>query len=53
MGGHTGVPQFEGEEGTRFFTRHPSEVDSTAGPVVGMEVVLGGQDLEASGCAAG
>jgi dienelactone hydrolase len=22
MGGHTGVPQFEGEEGTRFFARH-------------------------------
>lgn len=22
MGGHTGVPQFEGDEGTRFFTRH-------------------------------
>ena len=21
LGGHTGVPQFEGEEGTRFFTR--------------------------------
>jgi dienelactone hydrolase len=22
LGGHTGVPQFEGEEGNRFFTRH-------------------------------
>jgi dienelactone hydrolase len=22
MGGHTGVPQFEGDEGTRFFARH-------------------------------
>lgn len=24
MGGHTGVPQFEGDDGTRFFTRHLS-----------------------------
>jgi hypothetical protein len=22
LGGHTGVPQFEGEEGNRFFSRH-------------------------------
>lgn len=22
MGGHTGVPHFEGDEGNRFFTRH-------------------------------
>ena len=24
MGGHTGVPQFEGADGTRFFARHLS-----------------------------
>ena len=24
MGGHTGVPQFEGDDGTRFFARHLS-----------------------------
>jgi hypothetical protein len=22
MGGHTGVPQFEGDDGNRFFARH-------------------------------
>lgn len=22
MGGHTGVPQFEGDDGSRFFARH-------------------------------
>jgi hypothetical protein len=22
MGGHTGIPQFEGDDGTRFFARH-------------------------------
>jgi hypothetical protein len=24
LGGHTGVPQFEGDDGTRFFARHLS-----------------------------
>ncbi len=34
MGGHTGVPQFEGDDGTRFFARHlqPASMQSPASP---------------------
>lgn len=32
MGGHTGVPQFAGEDAARFFARHLGAVDSTVEP---------------------
>jgi hypothetical protein len=32
MGGHTGVPQFEGEAGNRFFARHLSPSTTSSGP---------------------
>ena len=44
MGGHTGVPQFEGDAGNRFFARH-----LTSGRAVGQQQTAGGARSQPGG----